>query len=79
MEENQEKQTNKSRKGFIFGAIALVVLLLIISVAEIISINSMNSQIKAQQQELDRLTNELKYYKEQASETNDEFFEGAVQ
>ena len=82
MEENQKdpQKQNKSNKFFILGAILLVALLLVISVAEIISINSMNDKIKSQQTEMDRLTNELNYYKDQAnSQNSDNFYEGMVE
>lgn len=81
MEENQEKQKDKkTNKLFIFGAIALVVLLFVIALAEIISINSMNSRIKAQQNEIDSLTNQLNYYKDQEkNQTDDEVYKGTVE
>ena len=78
MEENTQEEIKKPRsnKPFILTAIALVILLLIISVVEIISINSLNDKIKDQQTEMDRLTNELNYYKDRANNNNDEYYDG---
>ena len=80
MEKNKENQnTKRNNKLFIFGAIALIVLLFVISIAEIISINSMNNKIKNQQKDITTLTNELNYYKDKSNNTNNgDFYEGVV-
>ena len=77
MEEQQNEKT-KRNKLFIFGAIALVVLLFVLAVAEIISINSMNSKIKQQEQTIEQLNNQLNYYKDHANQSDD-VYEGVVE
>ena len=65
---NQTKKT----KLFIFLAIAIIALLLIISNAQIVSINSKQREIDSQRLEIDRLNNELNYYENQKTDNNDD-------
>ncbi len=65
---NQTKKT----KLFIFLAIAIIALLLIISIAQIVSINSKQREIDNQHLEIDRLNNELNYYENQKTDNNDD-------
>ncbi len=65
---NQTKKT----KLFIFLAIAIIALLLIISIAQIVSINSKQREIDSQRLEIDRLNNELNYYENQKTDNNDD-------
>lgn len=65
---NQTKKT----KLFIFLAIAIIALLLIISIAQIVSINSKQREIDNQRLEIDRLNNELNYYENQKTDNNDD-------
>lgn len=69
----KEKKPNRSNKFFAFGTIALIVIMLIISVAEIISLNSLSRRLKSQEKEMDRLANELNYYKDKSQ---NDYFEG---
>ena len=64
-------QTKKA-KFFIFLAIAIIALLLIISIAQIVSINSKQREIDNQRLEIDRLNNELNYYENQKTDNNDD-------
>ena len=65
---NQTKKT----KLFIFLAIMIIALLLIISIAQIVSINSKQREIDNQRLEIDRLNNELNYYENQKTDNNDD-------
>lgn len=65
---NQTKKT----KLFIFLAIAIIALLLIISIAQIVSINSKQREIDSQRLEIDKLNNELNYYENQKTDNNDD-------
>ena len=65
---NQTKKT----KLFIFLATAIIALLLIISIAQIVSINSKQREIDSQRLEIDRLNNELNYYENQKTDNNDD-------
>lgn len=65
---NQTKKT----KLFIFLAIMIIALLLIISIAQIVSINSKQREIDSQRLEIDRLNNELNYYENQKTDNNDD-------
>ena len=64
-------QTKKT-KLFIFLAIMIIALLLIISIAQIVSINSKQREIDSQRLEIDRLNNELNYYENQKTDNNDD-------
>ena len=57
----QAKKTNL----ILISAICIIVLLLIISVAQIVSINNKQRQLENQQIEIDRLNDELNYYENQ--------------
>ena len=52
-------------KLILISAICIIVLLLIISVAQIVSINDKQRQLENQQIEIDRLNDELNYYENQ--------------
>ncbi len=64
-------QTKKT-KLFIFLAIAIIALLLIISIAQIVSINNKQREIDSQRLEIDRLNSELNYYENQKSDNIDD-------
>ncbi len=55
----------KKTKLILISAICIIVLLLIISVAQIVSINNKQRQLENQQIEIDRLNDELNYYENQ--------------
>ncbi len=57
----------KRTKLFIILAVCIIALLLIISVAQIVSINNKERELNRQQTEIDRLTNELNYYENQSN------------
>ena len=79
MEEKQENNKLKRNKIFVLCAFALILLLLILSIAEIISINAINKKMQNQAKEIDRMTNELNYYKNKAeTQTDDEIYEGVI-
>ena len=79
MKEKQEEKKLKQNKFFVLGAIAFVVLLLVVSIAEMICIFSLNKKVKNQEAEMDKVTNELNYYKDKTDNPNDnDFYEGTV-
>ena len=61
----QENASSKKVKLFLFSAILVIVLLLVVSIAEIVNINLKNQQILSQQQEIERLYEQRDYYETQ--------------
>lgn len=62
----------KKARLIIFSAVALIILLLVCSVFQIISINNKQREINNQQEEITRLQNELNYYENQKSDSLDD-------
>ena len=56
---------SKKAKLFIFLAISVIVILFIISIAQIVSLNNKERELRAQQAEIDRLNDALDYYDNQ--------------
>lgn len=56
------QKSTKRFKLFVFLTIAVIVLLLVISIVQIISINNKQREIARQRAEIERLNNELNYY-----------------
>ena len=71
--ENTMQANPKKVKLIIFLAITLVAILLVSCIALAISIFNTNNKIKKQQEEIEKLNNQIEYYRQLENQENPDF------
>lgn len=73
MEQNKKPTTHINL--FIIVAISIIIFLFVLSIAQIIIIHNKNAKLKKQQQDLDKLNQQVEYYEQHQNNQSDEHYD----